>query len=455
MKFFGIQNGGECFCDKKWSRKPNKPMNALNCKGWGCTVEGQFCPKGTPGASSSNFCCENKKWIKTTKSSCNVSLYTMYKKVDDKECNVHGNGLGGVMRNAIYSFGIEQYEHPADMKCKTGGNWQRPYGDVTNNQKGFEDCAKKCTKGGFKYFGTECPMGKKVHCQCSNNLRGSKKLPIEKCNARGGLIKADASTHCVGPYTAGPYVLGAHGTGSVYMTKHVLERKATYETTGKRKTGVADIVPGSSIALKNVATGRYCGVHNNKILCNQIKAGKSAQFLVFNQKGEKNKLDAKQPDVIGLMASNNKYCADEPTSWKSCAKENQSCKCSGEVVFSKMGGSPSQPSKTRKVFTGSIGCNTAKFGTLLGSAPKQCFCRTGSAVTCNRSNLASWEKFKMVRLGKYVGITGGRLGNKMRCSVGNTKVLACDKGELEAPTKGQMFEVECVKNCNPKWAKRL
>ena len=37
--------------------------DATSCRGWDCSTEGQFCPKGVPGASHENFLCKDKKWV--------------------------------------------------------------------------------------------------------------------------------------------------------------------------------------------------------------------------------------------------------------------------------------------------------------------------------------------------------------------------------------------------------
>ena len=36
--------------------------DATSCRGWGCSIEGQFCPKGVPGAGSASYICTNKRW---------------------------------------------------------------------------------------------------------------------------------------------------------------------------------------------------------------------------------------------------------------------------------------------------------------------------------------------------------------------------------------------------------
>lgn len=48
-------------------------MDATSCSGWDCSIEGQFCPKGVPGATSGNFLCTNKKWVKTDSRPTEVS----------------------------------------------------------------------------------------------------------------------------------------------------------------------------------------------------------------------------------------------------------------------------------------------------------------------------------------------------------------------------------------------
>ena len=36
--------------------------DAKSCRGWDCSVEGQICPMGVPGAQRGAFRCTNKKW---------------------------------------------------------------------------------------------------------------------------------------------------------------------------------------------------------------------------------------------------------------------------------------------------------------------------------------------------------------------------------------------------------
>ena len=43
--------------------QPVAVPDATECRGWDCSIEGQNCPKGVPGASSSSFCCTNGKWV--------------------------------------------------------------------------------------------------------------------------------------------------------------------------------------------------------------------------------------------------------------------------------------------------------------------------------------------------------------------------------------------------------
>ena len=57
------------FLNRKWreglenASDSNAPMipDATSCHGSNCDIVGQFCPKGVPGASTSNYLCKNKK----------------------------------------------------------------------------------------------------------------------------------------------------------------------------------------------------------------------------------------------------------------------------------------------------------------------------------------------------------------------------------------------------------
>merc|ERR1719494_1123543 len=47
-----------------WVRpeRAHATSDATSCRGWDCTVEGQYCPPGVPGSSDVGYCCKNKKW---------------------------------------------------------------------------------------------------------------------------------------------------------------------------------------------------------------------------------------------------------------------------------------------------------------------------------------------------------------------------------------------------------
>merc|ERR1711865_1095186 len=36
------------------------------------------------------------------------------------------------------------FHHPAEMACKSGGSWKRPYGNVKSTKAGFESCGSQC-----------------------------------------------------------------------------------------------------------------------------------------------------------------------------------------------------------------------------------------------------------------------------------------------------------------------
>merc|ERR1711865_888623 len=144
------------------------------------------------------------------------------------------------------------FEHPAEMACKSGGSWKRPYGNVKSTKAGFESCGSQCKAGGFKYFGLECPMRGprgdkgKVHCQCSSDLSSSNKIDPKQCSGARNL------GHCNGPFvTEGGYSLGAHSYGSVYSVStsyYITEVNENCEVTGNVITSKEEC----AFALKKV-----------------------------------------------------------------------------------------------------------------------------------------------------------------------------------------------------------
>ena len=127
------------------------------------------------------------------------------------------------------------------LRCVSGHpGWVRPYGNVATTVAGVESCRDQCTNGGFKYWGTECPMTSQVHCQCSNaaSLAATgTSVSDAECNTD----KHSPKHHCIGPFSAGPYGLGAANVGTVYSTKS--------DTTAAGKTSNGfPICPGQPAA---------------------------------------------------------------------------------------------------------------------------------------------------------------------------------------------------------------
>merc|ERR1711865_193139 len=145
------------------------------------------------------------------------------------------------------------FHHPAEMACKRGGSWKRPYGNVKSTKAGFESCGSKCKAGGFKYFGLECPSHQKsswhkageVHCQCASELSSSKKQDPKQCSGGGN------KGHCNGPFvTEGGYSLGGHGLGSVYSVSsyYITEKNENCQVTSNVITSKEEC----AFALKKV-----------------------------------------------------------------------------------------------------------------------------------------------------------------------------------------------------------
>merc|ERR1711990_1127284 len=149
----------------------------------------------------------------------------------------------GVEEKGVVDVGGKVYAPPTEMSCKKGGSWTRPYGDVANSEAGFKDCASKCKNGGYKYFGLECPRNT-IHCQCSNSLSGSTSVATTECDRKNYA----GNTHCVGPYKHGNYLMGSHGTGSVYKVDQV---DATIDVKINIPNGVpTEYVPPTEMSCK-------------------------------------------------------------------------------------------------------------------------------------------------------------------------------------------------------------
>jgi hypothetical protein len=41
--------------------------DATSCRGWDCSIEGQICPQGVPGASEGDYQCTNSRWVLESK----------------------------------------------------------------------------------------------------------------------------------------------------------------------------------------------------------------------------------------------------------------------------------------------------------------------------------------------------------------------------------------------------
>ena len=71
-------------------------IDATSCSGWDCNIEGQFCPKGVPGASAGNFLCKDKKWMQVDSRPASLALET-----DSLDVGASGEGAISVLTPVI------------------------------------------------------------------------------------------------------------------------------------------------------------------------------------------------------------------------------------------------------------------------------------------------------------------------------------------------------------------
>ena len=101
----------------------SKLENAKSCKGHTCTIEGQICPKGVPGASGMSYLCQKNDKNKLKWNYCS-SIYL------DDDCNKRprtGNGLCSMGIGGPVGSGFTKEE------CMS----------IPDNQKTYEDTNKK------------------------------------------------------------------------------------------------------------------------------------------------------------------------------------------------------------------------------------------------------------------------------------------------------------------------
>jgi len=139
-------------------------------------------------------------------------------------------------------------------QCLAGPRgWKRPYGDVSISKAGAESCKEKCKKGGYAYFGLECPMRTKVHCQCSASLGGTKK-DLSFCRGQGKPLH-HAHAHCVGPYQKDGFLFGDYGVGSAYPTAASPGTAAKKKAAGELKI---EKITSSSASCDGCKSGSGC-----------------------------------------------------------------------------------------------------------------------------------------------------------------------------------------------------
>ena len=106
--------------------------------------------------------------------------------------------------------------------------WSREHtSDVSISEEGVLKCRNDCETAGFAYFGFECPMETKVHCECSNTLTLSDIVDDLLCQQ----FNPASGSHCKGPFSIdtefGTYYMGAGGYNSAYAVKETISGAST------------------------------------------------------------------------------------------------------------------------------------------------------------------------------------------------------------------------------------
>jgi hypothetical protein len=137
------------------------PTDATSCSGWDCTIEGQFCPKGLPGASSYAYTCGypetselsndhltagNLHWIARGDTRPSCKSFDYYKESQGCTLSLQAAGKDGVPALSTYT------DNPYDYYEK---HKQQSYYDTRLvSWEGGSNCDNFCDG-----FGGETPLG--------------------------------------------------------------------------------------------------------------------------------------------------------------------------------------------------------------------------------------------------------------------------------------------------------
>jgi len=162
----------------------------------------------------------------------------------DKHCtgptNIDGMSLGGADIGSVFLVGdwvppppVEEWPKAEyeQYGCTSyyGSRFNSRATDVVYEMDGTnfnpKQCSDACKKRNFPYFGFECPMNNRVHCQCYSADRvektfGNMKPKVEDCKA---LVGKDGDKHCKGPQMINGMSLGGADIGSIYKVKDIEE----------------------------------------------------------------------------------------------------------------------------------------------------------------------------------------------------------------------------------------
>lgn len=187
----------QCFSDKHCVPSPScNDCHPLN-NDWGCCTQARPCNAGFGDCDYDSDC---------------VTNYCVH---DDPQLStLYGANVDPAMDYCAIDASRAQLKYEG---CFVGNTVVRPFGDVSNDMNGVEDCRKKCYDAGYAFFGMECPRST-VHCECADVVDGVR-LNDDACMQ----FNHASLSHCSGPFTASgshsTYSLGTGSIGSLYSTQ--------------------------------------------------------------------------------------------------------------------------------------------------------------------------------------------------------------------------------------------
>lgn len=249
-------------------------IDATSCSGSDCEIEGQFCPKGVPGASAGNFLCKDKKWVKVAGRQATVAIQAPAAIQTPTAIQAVAQAPAGTISDKVVTQPVQKPWQNANEYCIYTTKDERSYCKNKTTCHGYDNIG--CTENDLKLSDTVITPAppQAAPAQAAQASAATDEGKVADAATQASQMHSDAQNATnVSAVVPGAAIGSWGGNNDSGFPEDSIASQAASSNLATQQ-----IIPGTAYP-SNTTVANVSGVYPNQASLNNIQGGNAQQTM--------------------------------------------------------------------------------------------------------------------------------------------------------------------------------